>query len=65
VEVLSGSARTSAPGVRVVICSSSSAAADVNPAHALGIDGHVVKPVRLDEWVGIVDTLAVRWLRDG
>ena len=49
-------------GLRVIMLSSSKHEVDVDAANTLRAEAYFVKPVRLDEWVGIVETLNDSWL---
>ena len=48
----------------VIVFSSSNSPLDINAAHALRIQAYLVKPGRLDEWVGLVNSLVEDWLPD-
>jgi CheY-like chemotaxis protein len=50
-------------GLRVVVLSSSNYPADINAAHGLRVDAYLIKPGTFDEWVAMVDTLNVYWLK--
>jgi CheY-like chemotaxis protein len=50
-------------GLRVIVLSSSNYPADINAAHVLRIDSYLVKPGNFHEWVAMVDTLNVYWLK--
>jgi CheY-like chemotaxis protein len=50
-------------GLRVIVLSSSKQPPDINAAHALRIDAYLVKAGRFDEWLAMVDTLNVYWLK--
>ena len=49
--------------LRVIVFSSSKQPKDINEAHGLRIDAYFVKPGPFNEWVAMVDTLNVYWLK--
>jgi len=48
-------------GIPVVVLTSSAAEADMARSRALGADGYVTKPVDLDDYLRVVDTIDALW----
>jgi CheY-like chemotaxis protein len=46
----------------VIIVLSSDNPSDIKSAQALHIEGYLIKPGRLDEWVGLVKSLVKNWI---
>ena len=48
-------------GIPVVVLTSSAAESDMARSRALGADGYVTKPVDLDDYLRVVDTIDALW----